>query len=148
MAAGLQVYTVRLGTFRPRDLLDATRRGADAAGTSFLAPSWAIVTPMQDARATSRAARTGGQHEEADRILAEAFAAFEPAYAEELRVDFGLDPRPWRALLARPRVVLGCLCPAAERARCHLVTLARFLAAHGATPRGEYGEQLSLLGKE
>lgn len=134
---------MRLGAASPRDLLDVTR-GSAAEGL-FLAPSWAIVTPMQDARATARALATETHYVEAERLLDDAFEVFVHAYMEELDVSYGLDRSPWTKLLARPRVILGCLCPAKERARCHLTPLTKVLVALGADPRGEFGEQLSLL---
>lgn len=46
------------------------------------------------------------------------------------------NPGAWRALLARPRVVLACYC--ADPERCHRTILARdILPKLGATYRGE-----------
>ncbi len=136
----LTLFTARL---HPKlldpDLLDVTRAGVDrrarqglpAPGAPF-APSWAILGPALRGRVDDPASM---------------WAWYAPAYVHEQAESLRRDPAPYRALLARPRVVVACVCPDEEH--CHRTLLADFLAALGADYRGELpppaGHQESLF---
>lgn len=119
----LALYTARLDPrLRDPDLLDITRAGADrlirkglpAPGEPF-APSWAIL---------DRALRERVQDMEAT------WAWYAPAYLREQVDRARREPEPYADILARPRLVIACVCPEAER--CHRVLVAALLVQLGA----------------
>jgi uncharacterized protein YeaO (DUF488 family) len=124
----LRVYAARLGTRDP-DALNITRKSATGDGLAF-APSWAILRPALDARraveemlrvASGSSEVAGLAADEAAMMWAEAWAAYVPAYVEEMRASYRRDRGPWERLLARGRVVLACYCTDAEH--CHRALL-------------------------
>ena len=111
---GLRVHTIglrRAGALEQPDLLDVTR-GTGREGLAF-APSWEILRPAV-------AARTAGR---------DWWTSYVPAYVAEMRASYRRDAGPWRELLARNRVVLGCYCQ--HRDPCHRGVLARVLLKLG-----------------
>lgn len=143
----LRAYTARISSRDP-DRFDVTRKSGGPQGEPF-APSWAILRPALDAR--RRAERLmddahalthsldGNPYalaNEADRIEAEAWAAYEPAFLDQMRRSYRAHRPAWDALLARPRVVLVCYC--VDHTRCHRTILARdILPTLGAVYEGE-----------
>lgn len=167
----LVVYTARLDPhLRDPDLLDVTRAGADRAlrrrqpapGEPF-APSWMILGPAVRRRAHAERTLRG---EGLRGALADLWSWYAPRYVAEMRVSYRLDRAfwgplevaaaagegktpgrvpdraAWEALLARPRVVLGCVCPTTPDAlHCHRHLLAGILRKLGAENRGELPPQ-------
>jgi len=139
----LEVYTCRLGSRAARDpdVLVITREEADAEGTAgVFAPSWAILTPILDARRAQRGTFYGPDREaaleDARRIELEAWRLYVPAFLDEMRASYRRHRDAWERLLARPRVVLACACRAPER--CHRTILgARIFPKLGAVYGGE-----------
>jgi hypothetical protein len=178
-AAGPLTTTIEVWTSRldPRqtdpDLLDTTRlSGKPDAGLPF-APTWAIVKPAIAAFRRANEAALAGMFHDALNIELDAWNAYVPQYLAEMLVSSnsqvpekyraavreawarGVRPNPeaWVRLLARPRVVLACLCQNA-RQHCHRFLLARILGKLGATLKGELplpaappSSQLSLIGE-
>lgn len=152
----LRIHTARLA-YRGPDRLDITRAGADAArrkGEPFpgepWAPSWGILKPALDARKEAIARRVVALQEvdlqavqaladEADRIEADAWAAYVPAYTAEMRASYSRHRAAWDALLAREEVTLCCYCaaPPGGVLCCHRRLLAAMLAKCGAADEGE-----------
>lgn len=114
----VEVWTARISTKDP-DAYDVTIKSGDRT----FAPSWSLFKPMLDRRRAGR------------RSTDEEWQAYARAYLLEMRESRRARPGPWRALLARPRVVLTCYCT--EPQRCHRTLLGRFLAKLGATYHGE-----------
>lgn len=113
-----EVWTARVSTTDP-DAYDITIKSGDRV----FAPSWAIFKPMLDIR---RAGRKATDDE---------WRSYARSYLLEMRTSRRRHPEPWKALLARPRVVLTCYCTEPER--CHRTLLGRFLEKLGATFCGE-----------
>jgi len=143
----LRIHTARIA-YRGPDRLDITRAGADAArrkGEPFpgepWAPSWGILKPALDARSRAFTIRnsTGGNIALADRIEADAWAAYVPAYTAEMRASYGRYRAAWDALLAREEVTLCCYCsaPPGRELHCHRVLCAPMLVKCGAIYMGE-----------
>lgn len=132
----LSVFTARISSRDP-DRLDITRKSGGHDGIAF-APSWSILSPALSARAkviALRLAPGSPMHEDADRIEAEAWSAYVPAYVSEMRVSYRRDRATWDALLARERAVLACYC--VDPAHCHRTILAGILGKLGAVVGGE-----------
>jgi uncharacterized protein YeaO (DUF488 family) len=120
----LHVHTARIG-HRDPDVLDITRKSAGDLGRAF-APSWTILKPAIEAM------RRG------DEAAQRAWRTYAPSYHGEMDFSREVHPGSWRALLARPRVVLVCYC--ANHERCHRTLLARdILPKLGAIYVGELG---------
>jgi hypothetical protein len=139
----LAVFTGRINVRDP-DLLDITRAGANRARRAgepavgeFLAPSDRILWPLKDACKNLLTSLLEGKISEAEHSARaeELGHGYEADYTEEMRRSYRERRGEWRALLARPRVVLGCYCPDAEH--CHRGIAARILAKCGAQHRGE-----------
>lgn len=132
----LRVWTARIN-YRGADRLDITRKsGTDGL---FLAPSWAILRPALDARGRAFTIRnsSGGNLPLADRIEAEAWAIYVPAYTAEMRASYRANIDAWKELLARREVTLICYCT--DAAHCHRRLLASMLVRCGAVYCGERG---------
>jgi uncharacterized protein YeaO (DUF488 family) len=134
----LHVFTARIGHKDP-DVLDITARTASGFARAF-APSWGLLKPFLEKRQTSPR----------DEFTAEEWSAYTAGYLGEMRTSYRTNPKAWRELLARPRVVLVCYCT--DHAQCHRSILAEsILPKFGATYGGELGlpakdsRQLSLL---
>lgn len=141
------VYTSRISCRDP-DRFDITRKSGGVCGEIF-APSWRILRPalalrahvdrlMAEALAAVAAgdADEWGPAREAERIEEEMWAAYVPAYMAEMRESYRAFRGPWKALLARDRVVLVCYC--VDALHCHRMLLAeRCLRPMGADVRGE-----------
>lgn len=67
------------------------------------------------------------------------WTAYAIAYTGEMRVAYWYRGGSWKALLARPRVVLVCYCTDPER--CHRRVLAGILTRLGAVDHGEIEAQ-------
>jgi hypothetical protein len=117
----LQVYTARLNCSDP-DVFNVIRGSGGELAAPF-APSRRILTPVLAARSLGVDAAE------------KAWAEYVPAYTAEMRASWRAHPEAWRALLARPRVVLTCYCQ--RRERCHRGLLAEILAKRGAVDCGE-----------
>lgn len=131
----LLVHTARISCRDP-DRFDITRKSGGTAGVPF-APSWDILQPALDAR--RRAAKLDRRipmlAHEAGHIEEVAWAAYVPAYTEEMRRSYRRHRGDWDALLMRCRVVLVCYC--VDEDRCHRRLLAKMLEKLGATDGGE-----------
>lgn len=107
--------------YRGPDRLDITR--VSGREGLFLAPSWRILGPALKARreATALLEDTLGldptARATAESMMRDAWAAYVPAYLEEMRASYRRDPRPFRELLARERVVFCCYC--SDGHHCH-----------------------------
>ena len=149
----LRVWTARV-SYRGADRLDITRKSGTAG--LFLAPSWGILRPALDARGRAFTIRnsTGGNLSLADRIEAEAWARYVPAYTAEMRVSYGISPArmddlereavargvcshfdAWRELLAARERTLVCYCT--DAARCHRRLAAALIVKCDAVDCGE-----------
>jgi uncharacterized protein YeaO (DUF488 family) len=125
----LRVYTARLPHHRQPgyvgpDALDISRGSGGGAGDPF-APSRALLNA---ANACKR--RLRGRDQDLDFL----FAWYRELYVEEMRDSYRRHYAAWRALLARPSVVLCCYCGSA---RCHRRLLADILVRLGAVDGGE-----------
>lgn len=147
----LQVFTSRIACRDP-DRFDITRKSGGNAGSPF-APSWKILQPaltarreaaglMREAVRLAKLPETAVRENEwdyareAERLEEAAWAAYEPAFIEQMRRSYRVHRGAWDELLRRERVVLVCYCPSRER--CHRGLLAsRILPALGAADRGE-----------
>lgn len=141
----LEVFSAQIHRAR-RDpnFLDVSR----ASGTEgiFLAPSWGILLPVlavrrEAAEMLKKSRVLPGDEGFSLRMLAEvnlekSWNAYEVAYIAEMEQSQRVNAPAWKALLARPRVVLGCYC--AERDQCHTALLrVQILPALGAIDKGE-----------
>ena len=135
MATTLRVWTARV-SYRGPDRLDITRKSAGPAGLPF-APSWAILRPALDARSRAFTIRnsSGGNLPLADRIEAEAWARYVPAYTAEMRASYRAHYEAWMELLAARERTLVCYCT--DAAHCHRRLLALMLVKCGAVDMGE-----------
>ena len=133
--APLRVWTARV-SWRGEGRLDITRKSAGPAGLPF-APSWAILRPALDARSRAFTIRnsSGGNLPLADRIEAEAWARYVPAYTAEMRASYRAHYEAWRELLAARERTLVCYCT--DAAHCHRRLLALMLVKCGAVDMGE-----------
>lgn len=141
----LEVWTTRISTRDP-DRFDVTRKSGGAEGAIF-APSWAILRPALDARREGQKLVRFASNPDLASILLdaykakastmenEAWAAYVPAYTNEMRASYRANRPSWEILLARRRVVLVCYC--VDPARCHRTLLADILDKRGADVRGE-----------
>lgn len=127
MSGRPRVYTARVG-YVGLDALDITRGTGRGSALAF-APSDAILAPALDARRRAKELR---DHPllypdpvamEADRIEAEAWARYAPAYLAEMRRSYREERDAWNHLLLCPLVTLCCYC--ADASRCHRTLLAR-----------------------
>lgn len=118
----LEVWTARVSSKDP-DAFDITRK----TGHDAFAPSWLILTPMIDRR------RNGHETTEAQ------WKEYAAAYYKEMQVSRAANVETWKALLARPRVVLTCYCT--NHLRCHRTLLARLLEKLGASFEGELADR-------
>lgn len=98
----LQVHSARV-TYSGPDRLDVTRKSGSEG--LFLAPSWRILGPALQARATDSVS------------LEQHWRPYHDAYVQEMRESWAANRAAWDALLAHERVVLVCYCTDAER--CH-----------------------------
>lgn len=151
---GLRVHTARISYGGP-DRLDITRKSGTGLGLVF-APSWDLLKSVIDARALANVMRERFERErqasvfqssagdrrllqstleQADAVERAAWAAYVPAYVEEMRQSYRLHRRKWEALLGWERVVLCCCCSDAKR--CYRRILAEILGKLGATDEGE-----------
>jgi hypothetical protein len=139
----------------------AHRAGRPFAGF-FLAPSWDILGPALTAREEADdliaqasvlaasvgcagslfrvgdedARRAAELRERAERIEAEMWDRYVPAFTEEMRTSYRQNRASWDALLTRNKVVLLCFC--ANHLHCHRRILAgTILPALGAIDCGE-----------
>jgi hypothetical protein len=133
--ASLLVHTARISCRDP-DRLDITRKSGGPAGIPF-APSWDILQPVLEARRKTAKfdLRIPEHAREAERLEEEAWAAYVPAFTEEMRRSYRRHRGHWDALLARSRVVLVCYC--VDEDGCHRRLLAKMLEKLGATDGGE-----------
>jgi hypothetical protein len=172
----LHVYSAG-PSFNGAGSLDITRRGIggppDPLGIVF-APTEAILRPVLRCREQAKELRrkAGDLYEvsieldriahlaQADRLEADAWAEYVPAYLAEMRVSYGVPQSAWGtlerlafdrgvkarrdawdALLARQRVVLKCFCsldPLPREQRCHRVILRSIILPKlGAKDMGE-----------
>jgi hypothetical protein len=141
---GLAVFTARISSQDP-DRFDITRKSGGPGGTIF-APSWAILKPALEARATAVAMLAEAKRQPEHRtfheglalaVEAEAWAVYVPAYRLEMLASWRAHRTAWEALLARTRVVLVCYCTSE---RCHRRLLAGYLVKLGAVDGGEIVE--------
>jgi hypothetical protein len=117
----LQVNSARV-TYSGPDRLDVTRKSGREG--LFLAPSWRILGPALQARATDGVS------------LEQHWRPYRDAYIQEMRESWAARRVEWDALLARERVALVCYCADAER--CHRAILrAEILPKLGALDCGE-----------
>lgn len=117
----LQVYTARVGTRDPDALQVTLWRNHDADGHAF-APSMMLL-------------KWGLGHRRAGTATPDIEREYADRYRDEMRAGYRRDRAAWDALLARPRVVLLCFCPAG--AFCHRRVLAGILTKLGAVDCGE-----------
>lgn len=138
VAAPLAVWTARIDC-GDADALDITAKSGGPLGKVF-APSWEILRPALDARATATAARKAGHHEEAELVEAAAWERYVPAYTAEMQRSYVAHRAAWREVLSRERIVGTCYCAAVEGGaplRCHRRLWAGLLVKCGATDMGE-----------
>lgn len=118
------------------DRVDVTRAGCERAlkagkpaPGAFLAPSWGL---LRQGLAERRAAKD-------EEEKAAAWARYEAAYLDELRVSYRRCRAEWDAFLARERLVLVCFCSGEDAAagRCHRFVAGRCYGKLGADYRGE-----------
>ncbi len=115
----LEVWTARISTKDP-DAFNITRK----SGHEAFAPSWSLLGTVLTIRKQKRVQTL------------EEWRAYAGRYLEEMARSKRLNPEAWRALLARPRVVLTCYCSGDPR-RCHRRVLAHILTSLGAVDKGE-----------
>jgi len=127
----LQVFTSRINYGGP-DRLDITRKSAGPDGIVF-APSWGLLRPILDARARWKTEPTPVDHEIEISAL---WDRYREAFLVEMRESYRVHRATWKALLARPRVVLVCYCTSTTQ--CHRRILAGLvLPTLGAVGGGE-----------
>lgn len=142
----LVVATARISYGGP-DRIDVTRKSGESWARAF-APSWAILRPALAAReqanrlmGKARQAMAANEDEwgpmrEAERIEADAWAAYVPAYLAEMRRSYVERRADWDMILSAKRAVVVCYCE--DYRMCHRTILARdVLPKLGAKYEGE-----------
>jgi hypothetical protein len=139
------------------DLLDITRKTAEARAAKGLPSPGAFLAPSRELLNAGLRFRAEAEHAEkmavehgglfgtpevaaawsqkAQALRVDGWAFYEPLFLDELRVRYRKSKHEWLHLLNRERVVLACFC--GSPTHCHRRLAAEVLAKLGATYEGE-----------